>query len=305
MTELTSEAAADVYCRMLANQHYENFTVASRILPPTLRVHLARLYAFCRTTDDLGDESKGDGTQRLAAWRENVEQMFHTQVAPIHPVLIALNRTVKQYEMSAEPFLNLIAANVQDQTVSEYQTWEELLAYCQWSAAPVGRLVLSVFGVRDQQATQLSDDVCIGLQLANFAQDVKRDSEIGRTYLVQEDVQERGVAGAVRAHCDRAEAFLSSGLELESMVPRRLGIQLSLYRLGGQAIVSAVRGSDYLTDLARPRVSNSDKAKILAVALFRRGGKADHAWARHTERTGNPATYPTRDAASSVSRHRG
>ncbi len=305
MTELTPEAAADAYCQMLANQHYENFTVASRILPAALRVHLARIYAFCRTTDDLGDESKGDGSKRLAAWREQVEQMFHASATPIHPVLIALDQTVKRFDMNAEPFLDLIAANVQDQTVNEYRTWEDLLAYCQWSAAPVGRMVLSVFGVNDQRATNLSDDVCIGLQLANFAQDVKRDRAIGRTYLVQADIRDCGLAGAVREHCDRAEALLSSGRELEEMVPRRLGIQLSLYRLGGEAIVSAVRDAGYRTDLVRPRVSHSDKAKILAVALLRRGGKADHARARHIERTGNPATYRAGDPAPSVSRRRG
>ena len=305
MTELTSEAAADAYCLMLANQHYENFTVASKILPAPLRVHLARIYAFCRTTDDLGDESRGDGIDRLSAWRQQVQQMFESAATPIHPVLIALNRTVKQFDMTDEPFLDLIAANVQDQSVSEYQTWDELLAYCQWSAAPVGRMVLNVFGVNNQRAIKLSDDVCIGLQLANFAQDVKRDREIGRTYLVQQDIREHGIAGAVREHCHRALSLLASGRELETMVPPRLSIQLSLYRLGGEAIVSAVRETGYRTDQTRPRVSNKDKVKIIAVALLRRGGRVDHAWARHIEGTGGAAAYRTSDPSSGISRHRG
>lgn len=290
---------------MLANQHYENFTVASKILPAALRVHLARIYAFCRTTDDLGDESAGDGIERLALWREEVEQMFRSSVAPIHPVLLALNETVKQFEMDEEPFLDLIAANVQDQTVSEYQSWEELLAYCQLSAAPVGRMVLQVFRANDQRATKLSDNVCIGLQLANFAQDVKRDRAIGRTYLVQTDIRDRGVAGAVQEHCDRAVSLLSSGRELETMVPRRLGIQLSLYRLGGEAIVSAVRDAGYRTELSRPHVSTRDKARIIALALLRRGGKVDNAWARNIEGSGNASTYRAGEPSSSVSRRRG
>jgi squalene synthase HpnC len=305
LTELTPEAAADAYCRMLANRHYENFTVASRILPPAYRVHLARIYAFCRTTDDLGDESDGDGGQRLSEWRAQIEQMFRGESEPIHPVLLALGRTVRAFGMTKRPFLDLVSANQQDQTVSEYQTWDDLMAYCQWSAAPVGRMVLKVFQVDDPRAIALSDDVCIGLQLANFAQDVKRDRAMGRTYLVQDDIRDRGIAGAVREHCDRANALLSAGQELERMVPRRLGIQLSLYRLGGEAIVSAVREAGYRTDLNRPRVSSSDKAKILAVALLRRGGKAKHAWARHTPEPGHQKTSRRGDRTTHISGHSG
>lgn len=303
MTELTPEAAADAYCRMLANRHYENFTVASRIVPAPYRVHLARIYAFCRTTDDLGDETDGDATLRLMTWQNQVERMFRESVAPVHPVLLALSQTVRPFSMTEQPFLDLIAANVQDQTVSEYRTWPELMDYCQLSAAPVGRMVLKVFDVDDPRATKLSDDVCIGLQLANFAQDVLRDRAKGRTYLVQEDIQDRGIAGAVREHCDRAAALLSSGRELEGMVPRRLGIQLSLYRLGGEAIVSAVRHAAYRTDRTRPRVSTTDKARILAVALLRRGGKAEHAWARHTSESGHPATDRHDDPVTRTSGH--
>jgi squalene synthase HpnC len=300
VTELSPEASADAYCRMLANRHYENFTVASLVVPARYRLHLARIYAFCRTTDDLGDESRGDGSARLAEWRQQVEQMFRGDVAPVHPVLLALHQSVKSFGMTEQPFLDLIDANVQDQTVREYQTWNELLSYCQLSAAPVGRMVLAVFGVDDAGATAFSDDVCIGLQLANFAQDVKRDKEIGRTYLVQEDILSSGIAGAVREHCDRADALLSSGRELERMVPRRLGVQLSLYRMGGEAIVSAVRQTGYRTDQTRPRVSSRDKARILAVALLRRGGKAEHARARHIPESGHTATYRSGDRSNTV-----
>ncbi len=301
MTELTPEAAADAYCRMLANRHYENFTVASLIVPARYRIHLARIYAFCRTTDDLGDESSGDGGVRLAAWRQQVEQMFRSSVAPVHPVLLALRASVTELDLHEQPFLDLIAANVQDQTVNVYETWDDLLAYCQLSAAPVGRMVLATFGVNDARATRLSDDVCIGLQIANFAQDVKRDGELGRTYLVQENIRTRGIAGAIREHCDRADVLLASGRELELMVPRRLGIQLSLYRMGGEAIVSAVRRTGYRTDQERPVVSKKDKVTILAVALLRRGGEAKHAWARHTSESDHTSTQRSGDSAAPVS----
>jgi phytoene/squalene synthetase len=230
--------------------------------------------------------------------------MFRDPVAPVHPVLLALRQTIRAFTIDEQPCLDLIAANLQDQTVSRYQTWDDLLAYCGLSAAPVGRMVLAVFGVQDARATQLSDDVCIGLQLANFAQDVKRDGEIGRTYLVQEDIASRGIAGAVAQHCDRATSLLSSGRELEGMVPRRLGIQLSLYRMGGEAIVSAVRRVNYHTDRVRPQVSSRDKARILAMALLRRGGKAEDARARHIQDPSHPARYRTGDTTGPVSDRR-
>src|SRR5919199_1912292 len=228
---LTELQAADAYCRYLAGRHYENFSVASLLLPTTLRLHLARIYAFCRPTDDLGDESGRGALPRLELWREQVHQCFGEGPDPVHPVLLALRRTIAAFDLPPQPFLDLIAANVQDQLVSAYDTWDELRQYCLLSAAPVGRLVLRVFGVRDPHAGQLSDDVCIGLQLANFAQDVAVDRAKGRIYLPQSDLRAHGLQGAVGATCERAERLLASGRELEEMVPSRLRIQLALYRL--------------------------------------------------------------------------
>jgi squalene synthase HpnC len=259
--------AADRYCRSLAGRHYENFSVASAILPAETRAHLARIYAFCRTTDDLGDESGKDGLGRLQVWREQVLALFGEGVEPIHPVLVALERSVQECRLPATPFLALIDANVQDQTVATYETWDALLDYCTRSAAPVGRMVLGVFGLQDARAVALSDDVCIGLQLANFAQDVSVDRGKGRTYLVQADIRDAGVKGAVRRVCDRAESLLGSGRELETMAPFRLRIQLALYRLGGCAIVAAVRDLDYGTDSVRPHLSAGEKFRLVPRAL--------------------------------------
>lgn len=268
MSELTEQQSADAYCRALARRHYENFTVASAIVPAPIRLHLARIYAYCRTTDDFGDESGTDALARLASWRAQVEQCFAQVLAPVHPVLLALRPTVLEFNIPLPPFLDLIAANVQDQTVTRYETWDELKAYCDHSAAPVGRMVLRVFGVDDPRAAALSDDVCIGLQLANFAQDVARDAARGRAYVLQSDLRARGLPGAVCSLCDRAEALLGSGRELENLVPRRLGLQLALYRLGGMAVVQAVRRVDYRTDRVRPRVSSRTKARIAAAAVL-------------------------------------
>jgi phytoene/squalene synthetase len=182
--------------------------------------------------------------------------------------LLALRRTVAAFDLSPRPFLDLIEANVQDQLVSTYDTWDELKQYCLLSAAPVGRLVLRVFGVRDPRAGTLSDDVCIGLQLANFAQDVAVDRAKGRLYLPQADLRAHGLQGAIHATCERAERLLACGRELEDMVPSRLGVQLALYRLGGMAILSSIHRMGYRTDQERPHVSLMVKAGLVPLAFI-------------------------------------
>jgi squalene synthase HpnC len=260
--------AADAYCRMLTRRHYENFSVASRFVDASTRRDLSRIYAFCRTTDDLGDESP-DGTAlaRLERWRNEVKALFGG-TPPVHPVLVALEPTIERHAMPAQPFLDLIAANVQDQHVTHYRTWDELIGYCRLSAAPVGRMVLRVFGVTDPAAEQLSDDVCIGLQLANHAQDVSRDAAIGRRYLVDNDVETRGIAGAAQAMVEQARALLASGEALERSVPRPLRLQLSLYRMGGLAICDAIEAIGYKTEHARPSVSASTKVSLAVRAAL-------------------------------------
>ncbi len=232
------------------------------------RRDLARIYAFCRTTDDLGDESPdGSALARLERWQNEVEALF-AGVPPVHPVLVALQQTVAGREIPAQPFLDLIAANVQDQRVARYATWEELVGYCRLSAAPVGRMVLRVFGVNGPEAEGLSDDVCIGLQLANHAQDVRRDAAIGRRYLVDSDVAASGAIGAAKAMVSRARTLLSSGESLERMVPRALRLQLALYRLGGLAICNAIEAIGYKTEDERPSVSATTKVSLVARAAL-------------------------------------
>jgi len=271
---LTLEAA-DAYCRILTRRHYENFNVASRFVDGRKRRDLTRIYAFCRTTDDLGDESPdGSAPARLERWRGEVEALF-AGTPPVHPVLVALQPTVEGHAIPAQPFLDLIAANVRDQHVTRYRNWDELIGYCRLSAAPVGRMVLRVFGVSGADSERLSDDVCIGLQLANHAQDVSRDAAIGRRYLVDSDVEARGIAGAAQAMVERARDLLASGIELERRVPRALRLQLVLYRTGGLAICDAIQAIGYKTERERPSVSASKKAELVlraAAQLFARGG---------------------------------
>jgi squalene synthase HpnC len=254
--------AADAYCKALTTGHYENFSVASAFVGGRKRVDLMRVYAFCRTTDDLGDEHPGsDPIGRLDRWRADLAALFQGN-QPIHPALIALRETIEHYNMPSQPFLDLIAANVQDQTVKTYAEWPELEAYCMLSAAPVGRMVLSIFGIDDAQATALSDDVCIGLQLANHAQDVSRDAAIGRSYLLQSDLKAGGTQDAVKALVTRARQLLDSGRRLEPMAPGALRLQLALYRLGGLAICDAIERIDFATDKIRPSVSTATKLSL-------------------------------------------
>jgi squalene synthase HpnC len=269
---LTSDitlSAADAYARSLTKHHYENFVVASGLVRSDLRLDLARIYAFCRTTDDLGDESLSteDALARLERWQADVQAMFAGET-PVHPVLYALRETIARKAIAAQPFLDLIEANRLDQRIARYDTWPELDAYCRLSAAPVGRMVLAVFGVADPRAPALSDDVCIGLQLANHAQDVKRDAAIGRRYLLGEDLAQGSEADAVRSLVARARRLLDSGRMLEPMVHFALRLQLSLYRLGGLAICDAIEQLEYRTAEVRPTVSGGRKAGVLLRGLL-------------------------------------
>lgn len=259
--------AADAYCRVLSRGHYENFIVAAPFLNAQTRTDLARIYGFCRTTDDLGDESGSEGEARLVRWRDEVVATFAGSL-PVHPVLYALRETIRRCSLSEEPFIDLIEANVQDQHVSSYPTWADLDAYCMLSAAPVGRMVLAVFGLTSPLAQRLSDDVCVGLQLANHAQDVSRDAKLGRTYLVGTDIAQGGVRGAVEAMVMRARRLLDSGRSLETMAPAALRMQLALYRLGGIAICDEIAAIGYRTDEQRPHVSNKKKLALLAGVMM-------------------------------------
>ncbi len=275
MTAPLEVTAADAYCWRLACRHYENFAVASRLVRRGLRKDLARVYAYCRTTDDLGDEHGDAARAHLERWREEVLEVFAGGRA-VHPVLVALSETIAHYRLPAQPFLDLIQANLQDQDVSSYATWPDLRAYCMLSAAPVGRVVLRLFRIASPSAEALSDDVCIGLQLANFAQDVKIDALKGRTYLLQADLETGGITGATRSLCARACTLLASGRELEAMTPWPLRPQLALYRLGGLAIVDTIGRAGYRTDLRRPHLSAWAKLRVLMRAIHQslevRGG---------------------------------
>jgi squalene synthase HpnC len=267
VSDLAELESADRYCRFLARSHYENFVAVSGLVRGPQARDLMRIYAYCRTTDDLGDESGPHALQRLERWRGEVEGLF-AGIAPVHPVLVALCETVNRCRMPQQPFLDLIQANVQDQRVTSYESWPQLRAYCELSAAPVGRMVLPIFGLHHPKAASLSDAVCIGLQLANHAQDVARDMARGRRYLLDSDLRAGGTTFAVRSLCERARDLLACGVELEAMAPWAYRVQLMLYRLGGLAIIDAIGRQGFATDEHRPRVSDATKTLLVLRACY-------------------------------------
>src|SRR5712671_2223982 len=244
-----SEAEAREYCRRLARSHYENFSVASWFLPERLRQHFFNVYAYCRISDDLGDEV-GDtaaSLQLLDQWETELNACYdglHTR--PRHPVFVALAETVRKFEIPKHEFSDLLTAFRQDQSITRYKTFSDLLGYCRYSANPVGHLVLYLCGYRDSERQLLSDYTCTALQLANFWQDVSTDYAKGRIYLPLEDLRKYCVSEEDLAHnrntpafCDlmkfeveRAREWFDGGLPLVGKVDKNLAVDLELFSRG-------------------------------------------------------------------------
>ncbi|MFH5803859.1 squalene synthase HpnC [Alienimonas sp. DA493] len=279
-----SPAEAREHVRRLATRHYENFPVASVVLPADLRPHFHAVYAFCRWADDLGDEVEG-AARSLALldwWRGETTAMFAGE-PPRHPVFVALQPTAERFDLTVEPFLDLISAFEQDQTVAAYDDYGDLRDYCRRSADPVGQIVLKLLSAHTPEHVGLSDSVCTGLQLINFWQDVARDADIGRRYLPTADMQRFGYSlddyaarrttaafvDLMRFEVDRAEALLSTGRPLADRLGGRFGAAIDLFASGGLAICGKVRRIEYRVWETRPRLGKRDAAGLLAGAVAR------------------------------------
>jgi squalene synthase HpnC len=277
-----SEVEAREYCRRLARTHYENFSVATWFLPEGVRQHFFNVYAYCRISDDLGDEV-GDAQaslQLLDQWEAELDACYSG--APRHPVFVALAETVRTCDIPKQPFSDLLKAFRQDQTVTRYRTFEDLLGYCRYSANPVGHLVLYVCGYRDAERQALSDFTCTALQLANFWQDVSVDYAKGRIYLPLEDLERHGVSedelasakntpafcGMMRFEVDRARDWFRQGLPLAGKVDRELAIDIELFSRGGQEILNAIARQGYAVLGRRPAISKTRKVALVARAAL-------------------------------------
>lgn len=271
------------YCRRLARRHYENFSVVSWLLPWGLRQDFYNIYAYCRWADDLADENESSQESlRLLEWWERQLRLAY-QGEATHPVMIALSRTIKKYEIPPDPFLDLLVAFRQDQRVTRYEDMGQLLDYCRYSANPVGRLVLYLGRCHTAQRVPLADAICTGLQLANFWQDVALDWQRGRVYLPRTDCQRFGYDDGMfarkewnepfrrllAAKVDEAEGLLRKGGPLLRMLPSELRLDVGLFIDGGLAILEAIRRQDFNVWSQRPVLSRPDKLRLVFKCWWR------------------------------------
>ena len=272
---------ARAWCRQLAESHYENFHVATWFLPKLLRPHFHAIYAYCRISDDLGDEV-GDRSAALALldlWGKELDACYEGRAR--HPVFVALAATIRACSIPKQPFADLLTAFRQDQDVTRYGTMQEVLEYCRYSANPVGRLVLYACGYCDEERFRLSDATCSALQLANFWQDVRVDFAKGRVYFPQEDMQRFGVSDETIAagiattgfralldyEVDFARRLFEEGMPLIGMVGRELAVDLDLFSRGGLAILHAIERQDYDVLTVRPSIAKRTKFALALRAV--------------------------------------
>lgn len=276
-------AEASAYCADLARSHYENFSVATFLLPRRLIPHFYAIYAYCRWADDLGDETGGGqrALDLLHWWREELLRTY--EGSPRHPVMIALQETIQKFRIPPSPFLNLLKAFEQDQTIKRYETYAQLQEYCQYSANPVGHLVLYLCECHDDRTAKLSDAICSGLQLANFWQDVSRDLDIHRVYLPAEDRRRFGYSDAdlearrfnpafaalMKFEVARARSLLEEGLPLLALVPRDVQIDIELFARGGLGILKKIEAVGYDVWRTRPVLHKWEKLALVGGVLWR------------------------------------
>ena len=286
-TPLPEEAGA-----VAAKADNENFPVALRLLPARYRRHLMAVYVFARTVDDIGDRAPvADRLGLLDELEADLRRLYETgppgsasPASPQAPKLLAirgLSRTVTDCAVPIQPFLDLIQANRQDQAVSRYETFEDLVGYCRLSANPVGRIVLYVFGQFTDARAELSDLVCTALQLAEHWQDIGEDYRDGRIYLPQTDLREHGCEeqdlAASRAaprlrqlmtfETERARKLLDQGAPLVGTLRGTARLAVAGYVAGGRAALAAIKAADHDSLTATPRPGKAKTLTELARAL--------------------------------------
>jgi squalene synthase HpnC len=283
------------YCEWIAYHHYENFPVASLLLPKEKRPHVAAVYAFARSADDFADEARYQGRSlglldewRKALWACSGKTNGHSWrggISPEHPIFLALANSIRECNLSVQLLDDLLTAFSMDVTKRRYADWEEVLTYCRYSANPVGRLVLTIFGYQEPELHALSDKICTGLQLANHWQDLGIDLAKDLLYIPQTDLRAFGVTegelvsflsgepvtGNFRALLkelvDRADALFVGGESLPSKVRGSLRLELRITGLGGRAILAQIRKGNYDPFSRRPKISTYDKVRLLGRGL--------------------------------------
>lgn len=274
-------SGAYAFCQALAGRHYENFPVASRLLPRALRKHVAALYAFARIADDFADEAdyEGQRKERLLDWRAQLHDLEH----PRHPVFLALKHTASQLQLPLQLFDDLLSAFLQDTEKKRYSTFDEVLDYCRRSANPVGRIVLMIHGYSDAGLFELSDAVCTALQLANFWQDVSIDLKKDRIYIPEEDFKRFDYTEAdlrmgvvndkflalMKFQVNRTRSLFEQGRPLANRLAFPLSWEIRLTWLGGREVLRKIKKQGFDTVSRRPRLSKRDWIPLFARSLLK------------------------------------
>ena len=290
------------YCERFTKTSYENFTVGSFLLPRSKRKHICAIYSYCRIVDDIGDESSnrfpfltyinldvdwesmGETSKRLALleyWESELELCYSD--VPNNPVMYALQDTIKLFDIPCDLFKKLIHANKLDQINTRYSTFEDLLGYCNYSANPVGRIFLYLFGHNDRIRQSLSDSTCTGLQLVNFWQDIGRDLDKGRIYIPAEDMRYFGYSehdlisgleneafrNLIEFQVDRTMSYLVEGSQLANIVNGACKLDVALFTRGGVEIANLIRRSNYQVLKSRPRLSPGRRSLLVLMSTLR------------------------------------
>jgi hydroxysqualene synthase len=320
---VTSLDAAYASCEHAARSHYENFPVASLLVPAPMRRHIAALYAFARAADDFADEGSravADRHRLLDGWKARLNDAA-TAPSPGPPprdgeprntveIFLALGNTIRSKRLPVGLFDDLLSAFAQDVTVTRYAAWDDVLDYSRRSANPVGRLVLRIAGYDDPRLDVWSDDICSALQLTNFWQDLKVDFDRGRIYLPGEEMAGHGAAeadlaagrltrawrAAMAAAVSRTRAMFLSGRPLCGAVAGRLKHELRATWLGGMRVLSRIEGVDFDVVASRPSLGTRDVPwlawNLVTWAARPEGGPLNAAQGRSVEPRGSNAEAP-------------
>jgi len=286
--EIISHSAKEIdeafdYCARITNSHYENFPVASLFLPQEKRPYIQAIYAFARTADDFSDEGKftaDERIKRLDEWNEQLDLCYQRQSQ--HPIFIALEDTVHKLNLPKELFSDLLTAFKMDVTKNRFENFDELLFYCKHSANPVGRLVLLVFGYRDEKLFQYSDNICTALQLTNFWQDVLLDKQKNRVYIPLDDIKqynysmenwsdgvvENNFFPLMKFQVERTKQLFYDGIELLESVDKDLRLELRLVWFGGMKILRKIEKQNYNVFIRRPKLNVFDKLSVFYKGMF-------------------------------------
>lgn len=271
------------YCKTLADRHYENFSIASLLVPRSIRQDFFNVYAFCRWSDDLADEL-GDSAKSLRYlgwWQHQLQECFHGRAS--HPVYRALQESIRIHGLPIKPFQDLLEAFVQDQHTTRYSTDQDLLGYCRGSANPIGRILLQFGKVESDHAKQLSDQICTGLQIANFCQDIRQDAMRGRIYLPKErwaqyPITENEIltgnvscnlVHAMQDWVSTAQSHLIAGLPLVKHVPRWLARDIQLFARGGLTVLENISSVGFDVWTQPIEVTRKQKVRLLLQAILR------------------------------------